>query len=220
MRKFLKKISHPFIKKITGIYFSKPWKYSYQNITVTVHPKVFPPRYTLSTKVFLDFLDEIQLANKSFLELGCGTGIISLLAASKGAKVVSSDINQTALKYLKDSAQKNKLELEIVYSDLFTNIHQDSFDYIIINPPYYPKEPKNVKEQAWFCGGDFQYFRQLFHQLEQRKNDRQILMILSEDCKIEKIQKIAQQYHFIFECILEKKVLQEENFIFSIKKES
>ncbi len=219
MRKILKRIAHPFLKRITKIWFFKPRKYSYKGIEVMVHPSVFPPHYTISTKILLNFVNGLPLHNKSFLELGCGSGIISLLASSKGANVVASDINVTALEYLKKSAKKNHLELEIVNSNFFSNISQSSFDIIIINPPYYPKKPKNIEEEAWYCGENFEYFVQLFQQLHQRKEDQQLFMILSIDCEIKKIQQIAQEYHFTFQCILKKKVQQEKNFIFKLIKQ-
>jgi len=218
MRKILQKISHPFLKKFTSFYFSKPRMYSYKDLHVLVHQDVFPPHYTISTKILLDYLYDLELEGKNVLELGCGSGIISLLAASKGANVLASDINSNALKYLEEASISHNLSLDIVYSDLFSNIAHPSFDYIIINPPYYPKTPKNVKELAWFCGEDFNYFKELFQQLEERSKDKNILMILSEDCQIDKIKEIAFEHDFIFECILEKKVMQEKNFVFEISK--
>lgn len=216
MRKFIQKISHPIIKKATGLYFSKPWKYSYQNITVTVHPDVFPPKFTISTKILLDYVNGLDLKNQHFLELGCGTGIISLLATSKGAKVMATDINETALTYLRKSAQENNLKLEIIHSDLFSNIEKTDFDYIIINPPYYPKKPKNIKEQAWFCGEDFEYFKKLFLQLSVRE-DKNVLMILSQDCQIETIKNIAKKNSLTMTLIYEKTVVKEKNFIYKVE---
>ena len=218
MRNFIKKITHPIFKFITKIWFSKPRKYSYKNITVNVHPDVFPPHYTISTKILLDFIDTLSISKKTFLELGCGSGIISLFAASKGAVVTATDINDKALEYLKKGAKKNSLSLKILFSDLFSNIQNKEFDYIIINPPYYPKNPKNKKEQAWFCGSDFEYFKTLFLQLSKRNKNETIYMILSEDCEIKTIKSIAKTYGYIFKTIFKKKVLQEKNYIFQIIK--
>jgi release factor glutamine methyltransferase len=217
MRLFLKKISHPFLKFGLNLYYSKPRNFTYDDITIKVHPDVFPPQLTFSTKILLDFINEMKLENKMFLELGCGSGIISLLATKKGAIVSASDINQTALTYLGANAETNNLKLKTVYSDLFQNIENRAFDYMIINPPYYPKAPKTVKEQGWFCGENFEYFEKLFGQLPNfLSSETNCFMILSQDCEIEKIKAIALKNAVVFELVLEKKELVETNYIFKI----
>ena len=218
MRKFIKKITHPFLKLGLRLYYWKPRTFCYNNICIKVHPDVFPPQLTFSTKILLDFVGDLNLKNKSLLELGCGSGIISLLAAKKEANVTASDINQTALAFLETNASKNNLIVKTVLSDLFQNIENPAFDFIIINPPYYPKKPKNVKEQAWFCGEKFEYFDKLFLQLPcNLSSETNCFMILSQDCEIEKIKAIALKNTLAFELVLEKKELVETNYIFRIK---
>jgi release factor glutamine methyltransferase len=166
----------------------------------------------------LDFINELDLTNKSILELGCGSGIISLFAASKGGVVTASDINPTAIDFLNTAASKNELKVNALFSDLFQNISQKEFDYIIINPPYYPKNPSEMKERAWFCGEDFIYFENLFLQLIAFIPNSSVLMILSEDCQIETIKAIASKNKLEFLKVHETKVSFERNFIFSITK--
>jgi len=216
IRKLLKKLTHPFLKYGTEKWFSKPRPYTYDGIKVMVMPDVFPPHYTFSTKILLDYIKQLDVNGKTVLELGCGSGIVALYAASKNAKVTASDINTNALKALKTASVKNNLPIEIINSNLFEAITNTSYDYIIINPPYYPKAPKNIKEQAWFCGENFEYFESLFSQLAQRQ-DNTVLMVLSQDCHIEKIKTIASQHQLQFEVEQEQNSLAERNFIFRIK---
>ena len=68
MRNFIKKITHPFLRIGTKIWFSKPRKYAYKGVKVMVHPDVFPPHYTISTKILLDFIDNLGLAKTSLFE--------------------------------------------------------------------------------------------------------------------------------------------------------
>ncbi|WP_430410409.1 methyltransferase [Kordia sp.] len=217
MVKKLKKHLFPIAKFFFDKYSRKERKYTYEDITVDISAEIFPPHFTISTKILLDYIKPLHLTDKTFLELGCGSGIISLFAASKGANVTASDINQIAIDTLKEAAVKNEILLNVVYSDLFKNLSDQQFDYIIINPPYYPKAPQNDKERAWFCGEDFEYFKKLFSQLPKHIAPN-TWMILSEDCEIEHIKQLAAKNGLSFELILEKSVLKEKNYIFSLQK--
>ena len=122
LKNIIKRITQPFLKTGLAYYYRKPRKYNYQDIEVLVHPEVFPPHLTLSTKILLDFIVELDLKNKAFLELGCGSGIISLLASRKGAFVTATDINNIALDYLKKASFENQLKIDVINSDLFKNL--------------------------------------------------------------------------------------------------
>ncbi|HLA56164.1 MAG TPA: class I SAM-dependent methyltransferase [Flavobacterium sp.] len=216
MRKLFKKILGPFLKKASAIYQSKPRNYSYKDITVVVEPTVFPPFITFSTKILLEFVETLPLKGKLFLELGCGCGIISILAAKKGAIVTATDINETALSALEKNALKNEVSIDIIHSDLFENLKGKSFDMIVINPPYYPKTPNSTAEKAWFCGENFDYFEQLFLQLPGFYSGNGIYMILSEDCEMAKIKAIALKNGMAFLLVSEKMTAGEKNYIFKI----
>ncbi|WP_299680784.1 methyltransferase [uncultured Dokdonia sp.] len=217
LRDFIKKITHPFLRKGAEYYYRKPRPYSYNGITTIVHPDVFPPHLTLSTKILLNFMSDIDLTQKTFLELGCGSGIISLYASQKGATVTASDINKTALEYVTKASKENKLPVQCVYSNLFEALQEKQFDYIFINPPYYPKSPESVKQQAWFCGAAFEYFIALFSQLPTYlTKENTTYMILSEDCELEKIKSIASENKLTMELVYQTKKVGEKNYIFSI----
>ena len=218
MSRFPAKFILTFFKIFAKYYFKKTRFYRYKKIKVKVLPGVFFPHFTMSTKFLLQFIDAQNLTDKSLLELGCGTAIISVLAAKMGAKVTASDINPEAVKNALLNANKNKVMLNIISSDLFTNINEQQFDYIVINPPYYPKEPKNINEEAWFCGENFEYFEKLFSSINPFYNENtQIIMILSEDCMIDKIKEIALKNNLKFIKVLEQKKWREINYIFQLK---
>ena len=89
-------------------------------------------------------LDTIQIKpKKTILEIGAGTGIISLYCANQGAEVVCSDINPYAIKLIKKNIQENKNQLlgsiQVRKGDLFNIIKSnEQFNIIIFNPPYLP----------------------------------------------------------------------------------
>ena len=219
MRKIIKRITHPFLKIGLAWYHSKPRNYSFDGVNVLVHPDVFPPYFTFSTKILLNFLKPLNLKEKSFLELGCGSGIISLYAAKKGAVATATDINPIALEYLKKAKANNKLPVEILYSKHFEKLKNRSFDYILINPPYYPQHPDSIKEQAWFCGSNFEYFEVLFEELPvYLTKDNQTFMILSQDCNLERINQIAQRNKLQLNTVEKKSTWMESNYIYRIEK--
>lgn len=216
MKAIVKRIISPILQKASAIYLRKRRKYSYNDIWVWVEPTVFPPFITISTKLLLDFVDTLELKDKSVLELGCGCGIISILAARKGAVVTATDINEIALEALRKNALDNQAIITVLKSDLFENLSESWFDVMVINPPYYAKKPKNMAENAWFCGENFEYFERLFAQLRDFSNGNGIYMILSDDCDLEKIKAIALMNEMALDLVLEKKVATEVNFIFRL----
>jgi release factor glutamine methyltransferase len=219
LRKIIIKIIGKPMQFWASWYFKKPRNYNYKQIKGIVLPGVFYPHFTISTKLLMQFIEPLELKGKSFLELGCGTGLISVLASQKGALVTSSDVNPSAIENVRLNALNNKVELTAIESDLFKNLEGKKFDYIIINPPYYPKKAENRAEEAWFCGPNFEYFQKLFDKLEDHLNENSnVFMILSVDCELERIQKIALDNQLSFNLELETKKWGEANYIFSISK--
>ena len=209
----------PILKRLANVYTRKEREFSYNNITVKVLPGVFHPGLFFSSKMLLNFVDTLNLESKTFLELGAGTGIISILAKKKGAAVYASDISGKAVENVKLNAVKNNVQINIFTSDLFKNIPDIQFDYIIINPPYYSREPREDEEYAWFCGSNFEYFKSLFNSLSDYiGNDSKVFMILSEVCDIQNIKSIGMENEFTWELIMHEQFSGEKNYIFEIKK--
>lgn len=75
------------------------------------------------------------LEPKTALDMGCGTGFISLSLKKEGVESEAADINPHALELSKENAKKNKLDLQVYHSDLFQNIPK-SYDLITFNAPY------------------------------------------------------------------------------------
>jgi len=209
----------PILKKLANVYTRKEREFCYNNITIKVLPGVFHPGLFFSSKMLLNFVDTLNLESKTFLELGAGTGIISILAAKKGAAVYASDISGKAVENVKLNAVKNNVQINIFTSDLFKNIPGMQFDYIIINPPYYSREPREDEEYAWFCGSNFEYFKSLFNSLSNYiDEDSKIFMILSQVCDIQEIKSIGMEKEFAWKLKMKKQFWGEKNYIFEINK--
>lgn len=91
-------------------------------------------------------------SNTNVLEIGTGSGIISIMLAKlvESIKIVAVDINDDALALAKRNAKKHQVEhkIEFIKSDLYENIKNNEFDMTISNPPYIAddyKLPLNVE---------------------------------------------------------------------------
>lgn len=75
-----------------------------------------------------------------FLEVGCGTGFVSLVAAAAGARVACTDANPHAVALARHNAKQNGLRLDAVETDLLAGV-PGPFDVVAFNPPYLPTAP-------------------------------------------------------------------------------
>jgi len=86
-------------------------------------------------------ISALPLKGRSFIEVGCGTGLISLAAARAGAVVTAVDISPQAIAATQKNFLANGLKGEVLLSDLFTNLQGRKFDVAVINPPYFKRRP-------------------------------------------------------------------------------
>lgn len=96
---------------------------------------------------FMDYLNEKDVKNARFLEIGLGSGVLSIFNLLQGAKSgVGLDINPRAKVFTGFNALMNGVEnrLEIRDGDtesVFAPVAGEQFDLIISNPPFEPTPP-------------------------------------------------------------------------------
>lgn len=217
MRKLFKRIASVFLIPLTRWYLRKERKYAYGGVTVKVFPGVFHPGFFYSTIFLADFLATQNIKEKTFLELGCGTGLLSVLASRAGAIVTASDLNTKAIDNTRFNAEQNFTDIHVVHSDLFDAL-TEKFDWIIINPPYYAQPVSDEETLAWNCGKNFEYFKKLFSQLKSHIHaTSEVIMVLTLGCPLDRIFEIAAINGFEFRLIKEKNVLfDEKDFLYRI----
>jgi release factor glutamine methyltransferase len=173
--------------------------------------------------MLLQYISNLQLQKKEFMELGCGSGLISMIATEKGARVTATDINPIAVEFLKKNCLSNKLQIEVLQSDLFDNLPlkqlDKQYDIIAINPPYYKKDPVTMQDHAWFCGENGNYFARLFTSLAvYMHSGTEVLMVLFDGCDMQMIAGFAAANSFTLTCVQTKQNILEKNFIYKIEK--
>jgi release factor glutamine methyltransferase len=152
------------------------------------------------------------------LELGAGSGLLSIYAAKNGASVVATDINPISIECINLNAEENAVEVKTILSDVFDNVSPQHFDYILINPPYYRKKPSSFREYAWYCGENGEYFQKLFKGLADFVDeDSEVIMVLCDGCDLQMIRYLAEKNSFSMKCVLTYTAIMERNYIFKIE---
>jgi release factor glutamine methyltransferase len=206
-----------FIKPVILNYTKVDRRYRYKSLKLIVRPGIFHPKYFNSTRTLLNYLQNTKLDHKTLLDVGTGSGILALFAADKGAIVTASDISKKAIENATYNARLNNININIIESDLFDNIKPQVYEIIIINPPYYPKNPEVESDYAWYCGEGFEYYHKLFSQIKPYLNmDSRVIVSLAETCDINKIDSIAKACGFNLKLIDQKNYLWEKQLLFRI----
>ncbi|MFW9799217.1 MAG: HemK2/MTQ2 family protein methyltransferase [Candidatus Thorarchaeota archaeon] len=122
------------------------------DVDVIVDSGVYPP----SEDTYL-LLDAIRLDDSdSFLEVGCGTGIISVAAARRVKQVVALDISLDAVRNTLKNLERNSMvhHCEVLQSDLLTAIISTAkFSVIAFNPPYLQRDEDKTQLDHALVGG-------------------------------------------------------------------
>lgn len=108
-----------------------------QSLRVRTDAGVFSRgRLDRGTELLLEALDVGPC--ELILDLGCGTGVIGLVAArlAQGGHVVLTDVNQRAVALAKANLKANGVtNAEVRRGDLYNPVAGMSFDHILCNPP-------------------------------------------------------------------------------------
>jgi len=120
---------------------------------------VFPEVYKPSDDTYL-LLDNMEVElNAEVLEVGCGCGILSIVAAERARSVTALDVNPQAVLCAKFNAEQNGVsdKVEVYCGDMLTAVRGDrKFDVVLFNAPYLPTdagESGGFLEKAW-AGGE------------------------------------------------------------------
>lgn len=80
----------------------------------------------------------VRRHSRATLDLGTGSGILSLMASSFSDKVIATDLNQRAVEFARFNAWLNGVKnIEVVAGDCFAPVAGETFDLILSNPPFF-----------------------------------------------------------------------------------
>lgn len=119
----------------------------YLGLTLRVPAGVFGPA-PVSHLLGRAVLDEVRPDDR-VLDMGTGTGVNAILAASRAREVVGVDINPRAVETAITNAEANGVaeRTTFLHGDLFAPV-EGSFDLVINDPPFRWFPPRDMAERA------------------------------------------------------------------------
>ncbi len=142
------------------------------------------------------------------LDIGTGSGILALKALENTKDVLATDIDNEAIKEIK------KKGINVIYSDLFTNI-KGKFDLIIFNPPYLPgnryRDLDGGKEGYEVIEKFLEKARYFL------KKDGKILLLYSSLSMPRKINEFIKKYDYSYRLLETKKLAFEKLYVILLK---
>lgn len=215
MRRMLKYVVDPFLK----------WRHARRSSSIQywnspvgrmeIHPGVFHPGQFGSSRFLLEYVLSQPTANLKLAEMGAGSGYISLGLKQQNQHITAFEISEKAIRNMRCNMQQLGLDVPVVQSDLFASCTPEHvFDIWLVNPPYFPKQPENIDEMAWYCGVGHAYFVRFFeHVASHLSENGKIWMVLSSTCDVKQIEGQARLKGFRSRVVAERKFLFETQMI-------
>jgi len=121
--------------------------FDYLGLTLVVPPHVQVIEST-SDLLGRTVLEEVTEGER-VLDMGTGSGVNAILAATRGADVVAVDVNPHAVEAARANAARNGVEgrVTIGQSDLFDAV-EGRFDLVLFDPPFRWMKPRDWAEAS------------------------------------------------------------------------
>lgn len=115
---------------------------------------VLPGVYGTSTDTEL-MIDTVRIASsETFVEIGCGTGAVSLALARRAKSGLGVDINEVAVRNSRENADRlGQYNVTFAVSDVFSNV-EGKFDVVVFNPPYSSYAAADEVDRMFWDPGD------------------------------------------------------------------
>ena len=187
----------------------EPYLVRYKNKLYTILADVFAPDLFGDTYFFMD---SIQIAkNQNFLEIGCGSGLISVNLAISGCNdIVACDISPVAVKNTLLNAKAHNVlnHIQVFESDVYSALPEDKkFDVIFWNLPFICSNTDPIDAlEACLYDKHYSSLHRFVRDAHKFLTDQGQLLLGFSPTKgsLNAINLLAEEYSFSISCIAEK----------------
>ena len=163
---------------------------------IQVSSDVYPP--SADTYLLLDSVE--TKPDDVLLEVGCGSGYITVNLCERVKKAVALDISQAAVRNTIQNLERNQLlhQCDVIQSDLLTVFSpQCKFSLIIFNPPYLPRDDFETSLDHALVGGETGIElteRFLENAVRHLESAGRIYVIVTSLSDVERIESIMEEH--------------------------
>lgn len=183
------------------------------DLDMVIEPGVLHPAHFASSRLLGSHLNRLSLEGLSVADMGTGSGLLALIAARAGAAVTALDVSSVAVACAAANALRNGLaeRLSVFESDVWSAIPVErTFDLVISNPPFYPREARGDSDHAFAAGEHHAFFDKLAQGLPTRLRDGgSLLLVHSSDTDFTPIARILEARGLRGKVVLHKRGLFE-----------
>ncbi|MEM4610118.1 MAG: methyltransferase [Thermoproteota archaeon] len=179
---------------------------------------MYPP--SEDSYIVLDIVEKVEA--KRVLEIGCGSGIVSLALVRRNTEVVAVDVNMQACRNTLANFKRNRLQgvVHVVNGDLATAFRDGvRFDMIVSNPPYLPVEQSPNEDPSWAAGKDAAFSRRLLENVLPLMADAGILFLVQSSLSdVDGLKRTLEEKGFLVEEASCKSFFFEKIIVFKISR--
>ncbi|MDQ1467747.1 MAG: release factor glutamine methyltransferase [Actinomycetota bacterium] len=157
-----------------------------------VPPEVHPPQ-RVSDLLGNAVLAEVRATDR-VLDMGTGSGVNAILAASTSSDVMAVDVNPLAVECARQNAARNGVaeRVDVHESDVFDRV-DGQFDLIIFDPPFRWFAPRDLRERAT-ADENYASLTRFFREVgDHLTDDGRILVFFGTSGDLEYLQRLIRK---------------------------
>lgn len=132
------RLSRAVKQEVPGTEEVRPSTFEVAGLNLEAFPGIYAAgKLDPGTAFLLETSNLSPLSGQRVLDLGCGYGLLALKASLEGASVTALDDDLLAVRSAYRNAERYGLDVRVLHSDVDSEIQDETFDAVLMNPPFH-----------------------------------------------------------------------------------